>query len=106
MAPERKLSGQYSVPTILVVHVLSAPLADALSDHGYFVLKAQNQSEAIAIARMHSRPIQLLVTDNSALGPLVQKYRPKLDVVFLQDKYAESGVPNILEQVRQILPKV
>jgi hypothetical protein len=78
------------LPTILVVG-LASTLAPDLRSEGYLVLEAHSDSEAVSIARYHSRPIHLLLidTENQNLAKTIRQYRHKVHVLFVEqdDQY-------------------
>jgi ActR/RegA family two-component response regulator len=104
-----------SFPTVLIVQDddgVRASLAQDLRDLGYLVLPARIVSEAVEIARIHSRPIQVLLTDEDESGRLLaatlRQYRPNIQVVFLT-RCAAVGVggklmsESVVAQVRDLL---
>jgi CheY-like chemotaxis protein len=77
-------------PTILVAEdhdLVMDSLVRDLQQEGYMVLVAHDGFEAIQIARFHSRPIHLMLTDDSEVGRFLaaelKQYRPKTHVVFI-----------------------
>jgi len=85
-----------SFPTVLVVEsddALRATLLRDLRDLGYLVLAGRSEPEAVEIARVHSRPIHVLLTDDGesglALAATLHQYRPQMRVVFLT-RYAAA----------------
>ena len=91
-----------SFPTILVAEnddgVRSALVRD-LQHLGYFVLAAQDSTEAVEIVRLHSRPIHLMLTDEGldgrALAATLKQYRPHMLVLFIT-RYANGEGPDAL----------
>jgi hypothetical protein len=84
-----------SFPTILLVRQdrdFLDCLVLSLQYKGYIVLHALDAALALEIVRTHSRPIHLLVTDDSpsssVMAATLKKYRPQMDVLFL----SSSGV--------------
>lgn len=80
----------FTIPTILVTENsgrVRRALLQNLQHQGYFVLQAQDQVDAIEIARVHSRPIQLMLAaesiDDRSLVARIKMYRPCMDVLFL-----------------------
>ena len=91
-----------SFPTILVAeHDDGVPgwLVRSLQHEGYFVLVAQRGPEAIEIARVHSRPIHLMLTDDSidsrTLAATVKQYRSDMRVLFIA-RCAREDDPDLL----------
>ena len=77
-------------PTILVAehdNDVRSPLVRHLQQQGYFVLIAHDANEALEIARVHSRPIHLLLADESldgrSLAATLKQYRPNMHVLFI-----------------------
>lgn len=80
----------FIVPTILMTEHssrLRTTLVQLLEHQGYLVLQAQDEDEALQIARVHSRPIQLMLAteslDDRTLAAKIKMYRPGMDVLFL-----------------------
>ncbi len=78
-----------SFPTILIAEWdcrVRAALVETLKQNGYLVLDAEDSSHALDIAKIHSRPIQLMLVEGSpegrTLAATLQMYRPKMQVVF------------------------
>jgi len=102
-------------PTILVT--LSdapwcVPLVRTLQQHGYLVLKADNVVEALRVARIHSRPIQVFLSedgeDSRSLAATLKPYRPEMRPLFVaRDHHAslpDSFAPeHVVATVREIL---
>jgi CheY-like chemotaxis protein len=89
-------------PTILLAvddDQLRAFLLTELKYRGYLVLQAQDGPEAVEIVRLHSRPIQLMLTaesvDARALAATLKKYRPDMRVLFVA-RYVDKEAPNSL----------
>jgi CheY-like chemotaxis protein len=89
-------------PTILVVDEddgTCRTLVRNLQNHGYFVLVAYGALEATQIVRVHSRPIQVLLTsdriDDRTLASTLKKYRPDMHVLFLSP-HADDERPDLL----------
>ena len=107
------MENAYSFPTILVASgcLQADDLVMTLQREGYLILKAQDGAEALAIARVHSRPIQVMLTDenevNHSLASTVKKYRPHIHVLFLPqtnlDAPAVGGTEATLIRVRKLL---
>lgn len=106
----------FSFPTILVtVNLVTesggrSALVRRLRTQGYLVLQAQGEGEALEIARVHSRPIQLLLTEEGlngrSLAAKIKMYRPGMSVLFLGQSH-DHGDPDPLEpevaRIRAIL---
>ena len=81
-------------PTVLVAHFVGPAdaLVRGLRQEGYLVLSAEDGVEAVEIARVHSRTIQVMLTDDTTEGRLlavrIGKYRPKIQVVFVSNQVA------------------
>lgn len=80
----------FTIPTILATENSGRArraLLQNLQHQGYFVLQAQDEVDAIEIARVHSRPIQLMLAaesvDDRTLAARIKLYRPCMDVLFL-----------------------
>jgi CheY-like chemotaxis protein len=84
------MANEQSFPTILVAEaddVLQSTLAQELRQEGYFVLVARDEPEAVEIARLHSRPIHILLTvesrDGRMLAATLKQYRPNMRSLFI-----------------------
>jgi CheY-like chemotaxis protein len=69
----------------------------ALSDQGYQVLEAENGEEAVAVAREHGAPIELVLTDvvmpkmgGRELVEQLRKVRPSIRVLYMSGYTAAS----------------
>ena len=97
-------------PTILVAHCScgSDALVKNLRQQGYHVLEAKDAIETVEIARVHSRPIHLMLTDEStnsrSLAATLKQYRPHMSVLFITP-HATIGVPNVLSSDK-VLAKI
>jgi CheY-like chemotaxis protein len=104
-----------SFPTILVAEDdqrCGGSLVRDLEHQGYFVLVASDGPEAIEIARVHSRPIHLLLTGESingrTLAAMLKRYRPEMRALFIT-RHANHEAPDLVrsetavEKVRQLL---
>jgi len=96
------MKGSFSLPTILVADQDDAvrnPLVRDLSHEGYFVLPAKDEIDALEIVRVHSRPIHLLLTDESmngrTLAATLQQYRPKMHALFIT-RYPQGIAPDVI----------
>jgi len=95
----------WPLPTILVAG--SCPQVGdtvaALQRDGYLVLECRDESEAMNIVRLHSRPIHVMLIDESVyahdLAARLNLYRPQMRVVFM-DWQARQ---NLSGRVREIL---
>ena len=95
----------WPLPTILVAGS-PPPSSDAvavLQRDGYLVLESRDEGEAMEIVRMHSRPIHVMLIDESALGHTLASrltmYRPQMRVLFIDWNAQE----NVTRRVREIL---
>ena len=90
-----------AVPTILVAQCNcgSDALVKDLQQQGYLVLEARDGPEATEIARVHSRSIHLMLTDESAdgrsLAATLKQYRPNMTVMFIT-LHATDGAADLL----------
>ena len=71
-------------------------LIGKLQSQGYLVLVATDARQALHTIKLHSRPIQLMLTDDSAEGRRLadeaKPYRRKMNVLFLSgDTAGEKG---------------
>jgi len=99
-------------PTVFVVDDSGSlcALTGRLRSKGYFVLES-DRTEAVTVARMHSRAIHLLLMDGSAesrtLAAQLRLYRAKMQVLFVALDDTQLSLPNVvppefvLERVRQ-----
>ncbi len=85
-------------PTVLVAEQddrLRHSLVRSLQALNYLVLEAANGTEALNVVRLHSRPIQLMLTDGGVTGhtlaTTLQKYRPDMCVLFFARHTGESA---------------
>lgn len=84
-------------PTVLVVHDgygLDAPLINSLKGKGLHVLEADDWAHVLALVKLHSRPIHLLLARvrMEAVVRILQLYRPKLLFVFVNTPVDVDGV--------------
>jgi len=91
-----------SFPTILIAEYNIENrdwLVETLQEQGYLVLQAENSSEALHIARIHSRHIHVMLTDGSShgrtLAAKLQQYRPEMRVLFV----AANGTGSVSDLV-------
>lgn len=82
-------------PTVLVAvrgTELRNALVQSLRQDGYLVLEAAGTSDALYLARTHSRPIQVMLIDVSMkdeLKPAVKPYRPHTKILLLAEHSEE-----------------
>ncbi len=102
------------MPTVLVAGPLKDrdPLIEDLEHEGYLVLESKDGAEASEIVRVHSRPIQVMLIDESAhgraLGAKLAQYRPHMRVLYInwrgQEGDRDSLAPHkVLGKVREVL---
>jgi CheY-like chemotaxis protein len=103
------------VPTILVAGLNQAYrdwLVSSIQQQGYFVLEAEDDSEAIELVKMHSRPIHLLLAGEGSAGRslamTVKPYRPAMRVLFVSVNSKSHGadvlVPDaVVERIQGIV---
>jgi hypothetical protein len=102
------------LPTVLVAGPLKVrdPLVEDLQHEGYLVLESKDGAEANEIVRVHSRPIQVMLIDESAhgrtLGAKLAQYRPHMRVLYInwhaQEGDRDSLPPHkVLAKVREVL---
>jgi CheY-like chemotaxis protein len=89
-----------SFPTILVAEEddeLRYALAHNLGHDGYLVLEAPDWPSALGIARVHSRPIHLLLIDVGMDNhtALLKQYRPEMRVFFVT-RHPHEGLRDAL----------
>lgn len=100
-------------PTVLVAGYRDPDnLVRRLQQQGYLVLQAMDTSEAIEIARVHSRPIHVMIAEESVdsrgLAATLKQYRPQMRVLFLT-RFAIPGRPELssiegaLSKIQEIL---
>ncbi|MEO8594929.1 MAG: hypothetical protein ABI759_16535 [Candidatus Solibacter sp.] len=74
-----------------------------LQRDGYLVLESRDEDEAMDIIRLHSRPIHLMLIDESAYGrelaARLNQYRPQMQVVFVD----WDARQNVCLKVKEIL---
>ena len=94
-------------PTLLVAELskeVSDRLVSNLRQLGYFVLGAEDASEALEVVKIHSRPIHVMLTEASPhgrnLAATVKPYRPHMEVVFVT---SDSRPDFVLDRVRQVI---
>jgi CheY-like chemotaxis protein len=98
------MTNTLSFPTILVAagnNGVRHALVRTLEKQGYLVLEADDGAEALRIVRVHSRPIQLMLTgenlDGQMLATTVRQYRRDMRVHFLASySTADSLAPDLL----------
>jgi len=94
----------YHYPTILVARDdgLDCRLVQSLQGNGFHVLEAGDWDHVFDVVRVHSRPIHLLLWDESmdAHLPILKKHRSDLQVVSVKKPVAVDAV---LAKVKQLL---
>src|SRR3974377_27720 len=82
-----------SFPTILLADLSGgwcSAVIIGLEEDKYHILRAQSWDEALHFAKTHSRPIHVLLADDSRDGNLLAEtmrpYRPQTQVVFVSDQ--------------------
>jgi hypothetical protein len=91
-------------PTILVVgnNIVLDRMADALKIDGYLVLRAGDGEDALLVAKIHSRQIHVVLTDDSVNAPrlsaTIQPYRPETRFLLVQ-----RDLKSTLTAVRQVV---
>lgn len=98
-----------SVPTVLFAEhdrETCSSLVHRLRNDGCLVLEAQDGVEALEIARVHSRPIHLMVTgvdmDGRTLAATLKHFRPQMEVMFLP-VCGSIIVDEVLARIREAL---
>jgi hypothetical protein len=95
----------HGFPTVLVARYddgLNGPLLDSLQRSGFHVLEADSWEHVFDVVKAHSRPIHLLVADESIVAsvPILKKHRSDLQVLIVK-KPVDSV--DVLAKVRQLL---
>jgi DNA-binding response OmpR family regulator len=94
----------HDYPTVLVVRddVLDSLLVRSLQRNGFHVLEADDWEHLFDVVRVHSRPIHVLVVDESmdSRVPILKKHRSELQVVFVKKPVNSDEV---LARVRHVL---
>jgi DNA-binding response OmpR family regulator len=109
MAPKR-LDTRSGFPTILLAeddNELRNALAHSLRQYGYLVLEAHDGPGALAIARIHSRPIHLLLIDvdmDDHTSVFLKLYRPETSVMHIT-RHPNEALQDALGQ-ETVLAKV
>ena len=92
------MSKNFGFPTVLVAETEDSPrdfLVRTLQQQGYLVLEAQDAAEALEMVKVHSRPIDLMLTEGGpegrTLAATLQQYRPRMSVVFVSTE-AHGGM--------------
>src|SRR3954447_6395961 len=79
---------------------------------GYLVLEAHSETEALEIARLHSRPIQVMLADEDtssrSLAEKLRLYRPHLRPFFIDwnatENHDDALAPHLVQRkLREIL---
>jgi len=100
-SPGDVMAKNLAVPTILVAQCTcgSDALVKDLQQQGYLVLEARDGAEAIEIARVHSRPIDFMLTDENeesrSLAATLKQFRPHTRVMFIA-RHATGGAADVL----------
>ena len=90
------MSTGWSIPTILVAGsaLRHRDIFADLKREGYVVLECHNESEALDIARIHSRPIHVMLVDGDRygrdLGSKLIPYRPHMRILFINSTATEN----------------
>ena len=89
-------------PTILVAGIGYSQLIEGLRRDGYHVLEAAEWDDVLRTITLHSRPIHLLVGDESMenRAPLLQKHRPWL-LFFFASSPVDVGAS--LARIKQLV---
>jgi|SRR5579883_2054622 len=88
------------IATILFVRCngRAEALVRNLQQQGYLLLHAADAAEAIEIARVHSRPIHIMIAeenvDSRSLAATLKLYRPQMRVLFLT-QFTSSDKPDL-----------
>ena len=79
-------------PTILIAECnfeLRSRLTRAFRQQGYLVLEAENSTQALDFAKIHSRHIHVMLAGGSdegrALAATIKQYRPRMSVLFINE---------------------
>src|SRR5215831_15137152 len=109
------MSTDWPLPTVLVtgnaLRHRDAIIAE-LHREGYLVLECPNQSDALEIARLHSRPIHIMLMDDDGhhrdLASKLHPYRPHTHVLFINWGATENAddavAPHLaLRRIHEIL---
>ena len=107
-------------PTILLVDIHAGwcgEVVSRLEEDKYHILRAQSRDEALDFAKTHSRPIHVLLAEDSgeghALVDALKPYRAQMQIVFVSDQTSrtssealepESAAAKVRELLR--LPKI
>ena len=109
------MSSAWSLPTVVIAGTALRDqngLAAHLQSAGYLVLECHDRPEAVEIARLHSRPIHIMLMDdngqNRDLASMLLKYRPQMRILFINWAATESQrdtlAPHmVLRRVQEIL---
>jgi hypothetical protein len=93
-----------NTPTILVVHE-DPEFRSVLRQIGYLVLEAHDANEALAIVVQQSRPIHLLLGDDSddgrTIAATLKPYRRDMNVIHVNPNLELDAV---LKEVLKVLP--
>ena len=99
------MSHQKCYPTVLIAepsNKLRVLLIFRLQAKGYFVLEARNEAEALNVIKIHSRPIQVMLTSGSPDGRMLastaKQYRRDLHVLFITGESKDKSVDLFLPE--------
>lgn len=99
------MENNWPLPTVLIAGA-SPQISDAvdvLQRDGYLVLESHDENETMDIIRLHSRPIHVMLIDESVFGrnlaSRLNPYRPQMRVVFMD----WDARQNVCSKVREIL---
>ena len=97
----KPLGASGGFPTLLLVELHQehpTALSDCLRSEGYHVLEARDWSEALDIIKIHSRPIQVLLTGmdkcSVEMSGTAKLYRPEMQVLLVSQHPLENH-PNV-----------
>ena len=102
MPQAARVLDQRAFPTVLLAggdDSIRGLLFQNLNGQGCLVLTALTGSQAVEIARVHSRPIHVLLAEDGSEGrtlvATVKRYRPNIQVLFVA-RCLEECVPGVL----------
>jgi DNA-binding response OmpR family regulator len=110
MMASKRLEERSGFPTILLAeddNELRKALAHSLRQYGYLVLEAHDGPSALCIARIHSRPIHLLLMDvdiDSHTSASLRQYRPEMSVLYIT-RHPHEALQDALDK-ETVLAKV
>ena len=106
----KRLEKRSGFPTILLAeddNELRNALAHSLRQNGYLVLEAHDGPSALGIARIHSRPIHLLLIDvdmDDHTSAFLKQHRPEMSVLYIT-RHPHEALHDALDQ-ETVLAKV